>query len=82
MFRSKCHAIRAYLLACEDGASATEIAEATGGDRSAVLRALKQSMPDAYIDRWNPVLRGRGRSKYEAIWDVVRVPQSCPKPDS
>ena len=81
MFRSKCHAIRAYLLACEDGASATEIAEATGGDRSAVLRALKQSMPDAYIDRWNRVPHGVGRSKYEAVWDVVRVPPNCPRPD-
>ena len=80
MFRSKCHAIRAYLLTLEDGASATEIAKVIGGERSAVLRALKRSMPDAYIDRWEKSPKGYGKSMYAAVWDVVRVPPDCPKP--
>lgn len=81
MIKSTVKAIRAHLLSIEDGATTSELSQALGVHRDSIWRSLKNSMPDAYIDRWNRVPRGRGRSKYEAVWDVVRVPPDCPKPN-
>lgn len=81
MIKSTVKAIRAHLLSIEDGATTSELSLALGVHRDSIWRSLKNSMPDAYIDRWNPVLRGRGRSKYEAVWDVSRTPPDCPKPE-
>ena len=41
------------------------------------IRAVLQTMPDAYIDRWVY----RGTQKYlSAVWCVVIPPENCPKP--
>lgn len=70
-------ALRARLRACDDGATVRELTDATGIARSAICRAL-QAMPDAYIDRWQPLKSGT----VAAVWCVVPVPEHCPRPEA
>ena len=71
--------IRQALLARQDGATAQELADELQRDNGSIYRVLPK-MPDAYIDRWLDNPRNRGKSRYTAVWDVVRVPPNCPKP--
>ena len=69
--------VRAVLRQHPDGLTSTQLhslIEAPEGR----MRAVLQSMPDAYIDRWQT----RGTQKYlSAVWCVVDVPENCPRPD-
>ncbi|MBW8463687.1 hypothetical protein [Acidovorax sp.] len=64
------------LLRGTDGATVTEIACKTALTASAAIKSLN-SMPDAYIDRWQPA----GPRRYAAVWCVVDVPAHCPRPE-
>lgn len=69
--------VRAVLRQHPDGLTSTQLhslIEAPEGR----MRAVLQSMPDAYIDRWST----RGSKKYlSAVWCVVVPPENCPKPE-
>ena len=62
-----------------DGKTVYALAAAMNKDPAIVYRALR-AMPDAYIDRWVPALRGG--YKYAAVWCVVDVPPNCPRPEA
>ena len=58
-----------------DGLTAKQIDEAFDyGNLPHVYRILN-SMPDAYIDRWQ-----RTGKRLSAVWCVVVPPPNCPKP--
>lgn len=69
--------LRSVLRMYEDGLTAIQLVNLTGLDVDGITRSLK-SMPDAYIDRWEPKQRGRYLS---AVWCVVIPPENCPKPE-
>lgn len=76
MRKSNHHALRKLLREYADGLSVPEIAEKIEQHADSI-RASLQSMPDAYIDRWQT-----RRGKYlSAVWCVVAVPEHCPKPE-
>lgn len=67
--------LRKHLRAADDGLTILDLA-ALSGHREDVLRASLKTMPDAYIDRYLPPVRGQ----YPAVWCVVVPPPHCPKP--
>lgn len=78
MRKSNHEAIR-KLLRGTDGASCSELEQQIGVDSGNLVRSLR-SMPDAYIDRWQPARNGSKR--FVAVWCVVDVPEDCPHPEA
>lgn len=58
-----------------DGLTARQIADAFDYDNMPHMYRILQSMPDAYIDRWQ-----RTGKRLSAVWCVVVPPPNCPKP--
>lgn len=69
------HAIRALLLANEDGMAAGDLAKAIGANRNTVQSLLNNTY-GFYVDRWTQT-----GSTYAGIWCVIKVPENCPRPD-
>lgn len=67
--------LRAILHCHPEGLTTTALSDMIGSERSNVAKYL-QSMPDAYIDRWEKAQRGA----YKAVWCIVEVPDDCPRP--
>jgi hypothetical protein len=67
--------VRALLRANSDGLTLTQINESLKRNE-ANLRVVLRSMPDSYIDRWEP----RKRKAHAAVWCVVVPPEDCPRP--
>ena len=67
--------LRAILRCHPEGLTAQALSSMIGADINNARRYL-QSMPDAYIDRWE----GPNRGQYAAVWCVVEVPDHCPHP--
>lgn len=75
--------VRNFFKESGDGATARRIRQCTqlamGKNASWFERDIEQvlkAMPDAYIDRWarHPI------HGLEPVWDVVVVPENCPRP--
>lgn len=77
MHKSNHGLVRAYLLVNIDGATTAELENALGIPEES-LRSALESMPDAYIDRWQRA----GRGQFAAVWCVVEVPEHCPHPEA
>lgn len=75
MSKSHVPAIRALLRIESDGLTLQEIAGMLAIDIRVARNAIKR-MPDAYIDRWQPIPRAAPLS----VWCVVVPPPNCPKP--
>ena len=67
--------IRAVLRAAPDGMTTAEIAAAIPDASWRGVRHALQFMPDAYIDRWENVVR------LAAVWCVVVPPDNAPRPE-
>lgn len=72
--------VRAALRAMPDGGTVREIAENTCMEPAGVAQVLP-FMPDVYIDRWQPVTKGKIAGNWAAVWCAVEVPEDCPKPE-
>lgn len=71
------HAIRALLLANDDGLSSGELARSLGVT-SSYVNGILNDVYGFYIDRWATTDRGT----LAAIWACVPVPPNCPRPDT
>jgi len=69
------HAIRALLLAAEDGMTAGQLAKPLGISPSRVNAILKDEY-GFYVDRWETNKSG----SFTAVWFCVEVPANCPPP--
>jgi hypothetical protein len=67
------------LLKASDGMTAQQVRDRMHfrpKDGAAIATAILRTMADAYIDRWT-----LEDDKWVAVWDVVEVPEDCPKPE-
>lgn len=75
MKKSNHASLRQILRDNPEGLTAERLAEMIGRSGATTRRSL-ESMPDAYIDRW----QGPNRGQYAAVWCVVVPPVHCPHP--
>ena len=75
MSKSKHDLVRKVLRDSEDGLTVKQIMDLSQVHTDSLSRIL-QTMPDAYIDRW----QGPTRGQYSAVWCVVVPPENCPRP--
>ena len=76
--KSNHNIIRDTLKQHPDGLKSSDISRLTGIDKRVVNKAL-ESVFGVYIDRWE---KSTHRNTLAAIWVVVDVPESCPKPEN
>jgi hypothetical protein len=69
------HAIRALLLASEDGMTVGELAR-TLAITNTTVNAILADEYGYYVDRWADT-----GSTLAAVWMCVQVPSNCPRPD-
>lgn len=67
--------IRALLNQHSDGLTAPELGKLMD-KRPTLVRTSLQTMPDAYIDRWQA-----GRTKWIAVWCLHSPPPNAQKPE-
>lgn len=70
--------IRSMLRAHPDGLTRRQIQDLVPGWTDKTIQSDLDSMPDAYIDRWQS---SSSKYKYVAVWCIVTPPPNCPKPD-
>lgn len=75
MSKSHMPNIRALLRKHTDGLTLAQLSDHLGVPPEIVNNSVRR-MPDAYIDRWEPVPRGQ----YASVWCVVTPPPNCPHP--
>ena len=69
------NSVRVALRGVPEGMSLEDVSGLLDRPEDYIRKVLK-SMPDAYINRWEPAPRGQ----YRAIWCVVIPPKDCPRP--
>lgn len=63
-----------------DGLAVAALCDALDAKHDKTIYDALHRMPDAYIDRWEPVLTGGRLAGYRQVWRVVDVPPHTPRP--
>ena len=76
--KSNHNSIRDTLKQHPDGLKSSDISRLTGIDKRVVNKAL-EGVFGVYVDRWE---QSTHRNTLAAIWVVVDVPETCPRPEN
>lgn len=72
--------LRVILREKPDGVAVPTLCEMLQAKNDKTVYAALHRMPDAYIDRWETVMRDGRVAAYRQVWCVVPVPENCPRP--